>query len=76
MGVLACDRKGCENIMCDRHSHKYGYICSECFDELKSNKSMSISEFMASEKDNYAYSERGVKLEDIFKDKSGGLNES
>jgi hypothetical protein len=34
MGVLACDRKGCENIMCDRYSEVYGYICEECFEEF------------------------------------------
>ena len=34
MGVLACDRRGCERIMCERHSNEYGYLCWECFDEL------------------------------------------
>ncbi len=34
MGVLACDRYCCKNIMCDRLSHEYGYICNECFEEL------------------------------------------
>lgn len=34
MGVLHCNRKGCNNILCDRYSHKYGYICDECFEEL------------------------------------------
>lgn len=34
MGVLSCDRHGCENIMYDRYSPKYGYLCNECFDEL------------------------------------------
>ncbi len=34
MGVLACDREGCENIMCDRLSDTFGYLCWECFDEL------------------------------------------
>lgn len=34
MGVLACDRNNCENIMCDRISFKEGYICNECFEEL------------------------------------------
>lgn len=34
MSVLACNRKGCDNIMCDRLSLKHGYICNECFDEL------------------------------------------
>jgi hypothetical protein len=53
MGVLACDRRGCENIMCDRISYKYGYICEECFEELV-NKGVrtSVAEFMASDKRN------------------------
>lgn len=34
MGVMQCDRKECENIMCDRYSDKHGYICNECFEEL------------------------------------------
>lgn len=36
MGVLQCNRNGCENIMCDRLSHTHGYICFECFEELVS----------------------------------------
>jgi len=34
MGVIPCDRVGCENIMCSRLSDRYGYLCWECFDEL------------------------------------------
>ena len=34
--VMSCDRKGCKNIMCNRSSHTYGYICDECFEQLKS----------------------------------------
>ncbi len=34
MGVLECDRPGCTNIMCDRVSYTYGYICEDCFGEL------------------------------------------
>ena len=35
MGVLECDRLGCENIMCEYVSSTYGYICDECLEELK-----------------------------------------
>jgi hypothetical protein len=39
MGVLACDRKNCENIMCDNildiNNNKSYYICDECLVELK-----------------------------------------
>jgi len=34
MGVLACDREGCDNIMCDHYSPKFGYICYSCLQEL------------------------------------------
>ena len=34
MSVLSCDRNGCENIMCNRLSDEYGYICNDCFEEL------------------------------------------
>lgn len=54
MGVLACDRKGCENVMCDRYSNEHGYICSECFDEMvESEQFESIEEFMNTEKNTY-----------------------
>jgi hypothetical protein len=33
MGVLACDRRGCTNIMCDRLGPG-GYICDDCFKKL------------------------------------------
>lgn len=51
MGVLSCHRSNCENIMCDRLSDAYGYICYECFDELvKLGVKTDIKEFMQSEK--------------------------
>ena len=37
MGVLACYRNGCTNIMCDRYSHEHGYICYDCFAVLACN---------------------------------------
>lgn len=51
MGVLACDRNGCESIMCDFYSHEHGYICWNCRDELiETWGNMTISQFMNSEK--------------------------
>ena len=35
MGVMECRRKGCKNILCNRYSTTYGYICDECFEEMK-----------------------------------------
>jgi len=47
MSVLACNRRNCENIMCDRLSNTHGYICDECFEELvKSGVKTDIEEFM------------------------------
>lgn len=37
MGVIPCDRVGCDNIMCDRSGYYGGEhyrICNDCFEEL------------------------------------------
>ena len=49
MSVLECERNGCENIMCDRLSHKYGYLCNECFIEL-CDSDLEIKDFLKTEK--------------------------
>ena len=51
MGVLACDRRGCSNVMCNRYSIDFSYICGDCFDELsKYRYSINIKDFMDSRK--------------------------
>lgn len=51
MGILACDRNGCDNIMCSRYSNYFGYICYDCFQELRDTKNvLTIGDFMQSEK--------------------------
>lgn len=52
MGVMACDRRGCENVMCDYYSYKYGYLCNSCMVELKNTpmKEISIEKFMETPK--------------------------
>ena len=50
MGVLVCNRKGCENIMCDFYSHTHGYLCWECKEELEEFTDGGIGDFMHSEK--------------------------
>lgn len=57
MSVMQCNRKGCNNILCDRYSKQYGYICSDCFLELSENF-ISIKEFMNKEKDPYSDSRK------------------
>jgi len=62
MSVMSCHRNNCENIMCDRYSSKYGYICNDCFDELlKLGPQADISDFMNSTKPELSYDDlRGV----------------
>lgn len=39
MGVMACHRHNCENIMCDRLILDGScYICSDCYNELVESK--------------------------------------
>jgi len=68
MSVLNCNRRRCENIMCNRYSHTYGYICNECFEELVSlGPFVDIHSFMDSEQ-KYLISEQEVRAiyESIF----------
>ena len=73
MGVLQCSRNGCENVMCDRYSPMYGYICEECFKELLSSGAPltqeSITIFLSIHKTFMAWpsiEDRRIKLETIF----------
>lgn len=47
MSVMACNRRDCPNILCDRLSPNYGYICNECFSALRDRAGeITISDFM------------------------------
>lgn len=35
MGVLACTRNGCNNVLCDIYIPNVGYICYSCKEEFK-----------------------------------------
>ncbi|APC44494.1 hypothetical protein [Pseudoalteromonas phage PH357] len=51
MSVLACDRLGCENIMCDNISReRQEYLCNECKEELIAKGPCSLNQFMNSPK--------------------------
>lgn len=50
MGVMECSRRGCANIMCERYSRTFGYICNECFNALVERGFVSVSEFMETPK--------------------------
>lgn len=72
MGVMACDRAGCDNVMCDHYSGTFGYICYNCKEELIDTRgSITIGEFMKSPKlefkrdESYAWSSY---VERIFED--------
>lgn len=69
MGVLACSRNGCESIMCDYYSYEYGYICSECLDELRNKPFTDIKSFMQSPKPNIldSYYDWEERVEQEFK---------
>ena len=76
MGVMNCYRKGCDNIMCDRHSDEYGYICYECNKELNvllkdnlDNYHEVIKSFMNNDKKNkLKYFENSEDcIDDVFK---------
>jgi hypothetical protein len=34
MGVMPCLRERCNQILCHIYSREFGYICTECFEEL------------------------------------------
>jgi hypothetical protein len=69
MGVLNCDRKGCENIMCDYYSHTHGYLCWECRDELLNSyyQYNSIYAFMGTPK-NKVNSFEGLSYDDVIEE--------
>lgn len=77
MGVLACSRSDCDNIMCELISDEYGYICNECFEELKeflvyrgtvndTEGNCLIKEFMESPKTHERSSSLAGKMEDFL----------
>lgn len=73
MGVMECDRAGCDQIMCKRYSYDYGYICSYCFQELKDDET-NIYIFMKLKKQEthtFDKEEWVELLEKEFMDRSG-----
>jgi hypothetical protein len=73
MSVLACDRFSCQNIMCDKHSYEYGYICYECFEELVDlGINTDVEDFMNSTKRTLIKRDKDYALEffsEIFPDR-------
>ena len=46
MSMLICSRGNCTNIMCERLSPTWGYLCDECFKELVDTNTTDITSFM------------------------------
>lgn len=78
MGVLPCNRKDCENIMCDTYISDVGYVCWECRNEFykyleKENINPTtegqikreLQKFMATTKDDYKEGET-ISVSDFF----------
>jgi hypothetical protein len=66
MSVLECERNGCKNVMCDRLSHTYGYLCNECFDEL-CGSDLEIEDFLKTRKQDLKRKIRRNLLEEEYK---------
>jgi hypothetical protein len=66
MGVMPCHRGNCTNILCDRYSSKFGYICNECFEELVASKTLDVAAFMKTDPDTELPSFHRDWYEDIF----------
>ena len=67
MGVMTCYRKGCDNIMCNRYSANYGYICDDCFKELvRRGPLVKIDDFMATKKEDHAVEEAEARYNVVF----------
>jgi hypothetical protein len=49
MGIMPCNRRGCQAILCEKYSPKYGYICQNCYNELL-DYPIDIASFMMTHK--------------------------
>lgn len=73
MSAMECDRNGCYEIMCRRYSHKFGYICGECFQEMVSwcqATHGTVGAFMSTIKSSDVFPTHYTReqLEEIFND--------
>mgnify|MGYP003516642626 CR=1 FL=1 len=79
MGVMSCDRRECDNIMCDTYINSVGYVCYDCQKEFESfvsaknkirteNKLMKwLNEFMEKPKRQYQTVDEGITVEEFFR---------
>jgi len=65
MSVMECNRKGCDEIMCDEYSELTGYLCYSCLQDLRNFEPKSendVKKFMKTEKVNYSYYDEDYKF--------------
>lgn len=76
MCVLSCNRKDCENIMCNIYVPNVGYICNECVKEFKEFQDINdvkfegeikveLEKFMSTNKDNVVLGNK-ISVDDFF----------
>ena len=80
MGVLACNRIKCNNIMCDTYVNTIGYICDECILEFKTyvnQQNISVKEYdvMQSTLENFMsidkysiHNDSSIDIDEFFKE--------
>lgn len=61
---MGCNRKGCNNVMCDKYSTTFGYICYECYYE-GIGQDLSVLEFMKTDKNTFKQT-RETEFEHYF----------
>jgi hypothetical protein len=79
MGVLACSRKHCDQIMCDTYINSIGYLCYKCKAEFKKyaitndlrlnteNKIIAaLHEFIHTCKGSYEENEKEISIDEFF----------
>lgn len=66
MGVMACNRSSCPNVMCDRYLNGLGYLCNDCFSELRDWRTTWPEEMTAGEVEE--------KIKEFFATEPGSLS--
>lgn len=57
MGVMQCNRNGCNTVLCNLLSDTHGYICTNCYNELMDGAERNVKTFMNSLKDDYKFND-------------------
>ena len=75
MGVMTCSRGDCTNILCEMYHNELGYICEECFSELKRLQKRypqlnmeGVKHFMETNVSNFNEQPPLIDLDKLFED--------